>query len=194
MRAPTAVFSKTARPSPRLNLPAWPAATPGDQRRWSDRGERCFQWGRSQGFLKNCATFTTIEIGLPGSTLAFGINDAAQIVGDFHDATGDHGFLATPVPEPATLLAFDLRLVGLCGGGGDVTAKHVCHEVRDASALGAHPGWSRHCQLHFQANKELMLVRAQPVLSRKSSKCIQCGEPNCGCTPKTGADPNPKSF
>jgi len=35
---------------------------------------------------------------VPGSTFtdALGINDRGQIVGDFEDSTGVHGFLATP--------------------------------------------------------------------------------------------------
>jgi probable HAF family extracellular repeat protein len=42
-------------------------------------------------------TFTTLDVPVPGaagSTAAFGINDAGQIVGDFRDSTGFfHGFL-----------------------------------------------------------------------------------------------------
>ena len=38
--------------------------------------------------------FTTIDVpGVSGRTYATGINNAGQIVGWFHDATGDHGFL-----------------------------------------------------------------------------------------------------
>jgi len=58
------------------------------------------------GFLRDPGgTFTTLD---PlGSTLTFavGINDRSQIVGVFLDSSGvQHGFLATPVPEPALLL------------------------------------------------------------------------------------------
>ena len=40
-------------------------------------------------------SFTTIDV--PGASLTegFGINDSGQIVGDFFDATGSHGFLDT---------------------------------------------------------------------------------------------------
>jgi probable HAF family extracellular repeat protein len=50
------------------------------------------------GFLFDNGTYTTLEV--PGSiwTLANGINASGQIVGVYEeDATGRHGFLATPV-------------------------------------------------------------------------------------------------
>jgi hypothetical protein len=49
-------------------------------------------------------SFTTIDVpGANGTTAASGINDSSQILGSFTDATGEHGFLASPgslVPEP----------------------------------------------------------------------------------------------
>ena len=44
-------------------------------------------------------------------TQANGINDAGQIVGLFVDATGTHGFLATPAPEPASSITLATCLV-----------------------------------------------------------------------------------
>jgi hypothetical protein len=45
-------------------------------------------------------SFTTIDVpGANGITAASGINNSGQIVGYFQDATGEHGFLASPVPE-----------------------------------------------------------------------------------------------
>jgi probable HAF family extracellular repeat protein len=39
-------------------------------------------------------TFTTIDVpGAVGGTVARGINNRGQIVGDFYDGTGSHGFL-----------------------------------------------------------------------------------------------------
>ena len=38
-------------------------------------------------------TFTTIDVPAATFTRAFGINDGGQIVGDFLDARGEHGFL-----------------------------------------------------------------------------------------------------
>src|SRR3954451_19180238 len=49
------------------------------------------------GSSANAAAYTFTEIIVPGasSAVAFGINDAGQIVGSFGDSTGGHGFLDT---------------------------------------------------------------------------------------------------
>src|SRR5215831_14249160 len=49
--------------------------------------------GKFHGFLKDGATFTTIDVPGANATVALGINDAGQIVGLFENATGTHGFL-----------------------------------------------------------------------------------------------------
>jgi hypothetical protein len=43
-------------------------------------------------------TFTPLDVPFSGATdtEAFGINDQGQIVGDYLDSSGGHGFLATP--------------------------------------------------------------------------------------------------
>jgi uncharacterized membrane protein len=58
-----------------------------------------------------------IPFEVPGSGVAelLGINDLGQIVGVYGDANGDHGFLATPVPEPSTLLLAAIGMVGAFG-------------------------------------------------------------------------------
>lgn len=57
------------------------------------------------GFLKEGDTYTQLDVPNAAATVAHGINDAGWIVGSFRDASGvTHGFLATPVPEPTSLL------------------------------------------------------------------------------------------
>jgi uncharacterized membrane protein len=55
------------------------------------------------GFLKEGATFTTIDVPGAIATDAQGINDAGQIVGGFGNVTG-HGFLK----EGATFITIDV--------------------------------------------------------------------------------------
>ena len=74
--------------------------------------------------------YTTVDApGSAGFNDAHGINLAGQIVGIYSDANGRfHGFLATPVPEPSTLLLAGIgtfSLVGClwCGRGQPVSWK-----------------------------------------------------------------------
>ncbi len=48
----------------------------------------------------NAANFSFTKIDVPGSTYTepTGINDAGQIVGDFNDNTGFHGYLYSKQP------------------------------------------------------------------------------------------------
>ena len=57
------------------------------------------------GFLETGAGIISLDFPGASGTEADGINDAGQIVGAYFDSSGEvHGFLATPVPEPATLV------------------------------------------------------------------------------------------
>ena len=72
--------------------------------------------GVVHGFLLDNGNYTTIDV--PGSSLtaAMGINDAGQIVGTYVLPDGTyHGFLATPVPEPSTLLLLAIGTLGVIG-------------------------------------------------------------------------------
>jgi len=56
------------------------------------------------GFLDSGGVFTQIDVPGASDTEGGGINDAGQIAGAFDNSTGTHGFVATPVPEPSSLL------------------------------------------------------------------------------------------
>jgi probable HAF family extracellular repeat protein len=66
---------------------------------------------RSHGFLLSGGSYTTLDVPGSISTILVDINDAGQIVGSYLDAAGmGHGFLATPTPEPATLVLLILGI------------------------------------------------------------------------------------
>ncbi|HLJ94507.1 MAG TPA: PEP-CTERM sorting domain-containing protein [Gemmataceae bacterium] len=67
------------------------------------------------GFLYHNGSYLTVDV--PGAlrTDAYGINNAGQIVGYYVDASGGHAFIATPTPEPSTIVLLALGTLGLIG-------------------------------------------------------------------------------
>lgn len=65
--------------------------------------------GDTHGFLLSGGVFTTLDApgavaGPDGGTYAYGINSRGEIVGGYYGAGGAQPFLATAVPEPASVL------------------------------------------------------------------------------------------
>ncbi|HTU47539.1 MAG TPA: hypothetical protein VMF91_20925 [Bryobacteraceae bacterium] len=64
-----------------------------------------------QGFVDDNGSFSTLFVPGSAGTEALGINDWGQVVGLYFDANGgQHAFLATPTPEPASF-----TLIGISG-------------------------------------------------------------------------------
>ena len=67
----------------------------------------------SHGFINTGGTFTTLDVPGASGTGAGGINNAGQVVGFFRDSSGQHGFVASPVPLPAAVWLLGTMLGGL---------------------------------------------------------------------------------
>jgi probable HAF family extracellular repeat protein len=68
------------------------------------------------GFLLSDGVYTLLAVPGAEATRPVGINNSGQIVGNYIGADGHiHGFLATPVPEPSTLLLLAMGTLGLIG-------------------------------------------------------------------------------
>jgi probable HAF family extracellular repeat protein len=67
------------------------------------------------GFVLSDGVYTTLRVPGAEDTEAVSINNDGQVVGFYQDASGYHGFLATPVPEPSTLLLLAIGTLGVIG-------------------------------------------------------------------------------
>src|SRR5262249_28534085 len=65
------------------------------------------------GFLLGAGIFSTGDVPDASFTAAAGVNNLGQIVGLYSDPTGFHGFLATPVAEPGSVLFLASGLAGV---------------------------------------------------------------------------------
>ena len=71
--------------------------------------------GLQEGFIDNNGNFSTFDdpLGADGTVLT-GVNDRGRSSRDYFDANDvEHGFVATPVQEPASVALFGTCLVGL---------------------------------------------------------------------------------
>ncbi|MCQ8117158.1 DUF3466 family protein [Methylomonas rosea] len=79
-----------------------------------------FAANRDKGFVYNGSTFEALDVpDATNGTYAYGINNNGQVAGYFLDASGAHGFIATPaaVSVPAAVWLFGTALAGFVGFG-----------------------------------------------------------------------------
>jgi hypothetical protein len=85
----------------------------------NDSGEIVGSNVGGDSFVYQDGTFTSIHVPGGRNTRAQGINNAGDIVGEYDDSTGTHGFLAVPVPAPEptsfTFLFVGSLAAGACG-------------------------------------------------------------------------------
>jgi probable HAF family extracellular repeat protein len=91
------------------------------------------------GFLDTGGSFTIIDVPSTSFNIANGINGAGQIVGTFESSFAvEHGFLATPVPEPSGLAPFSIGVIVLW-----IIRRRKCRQpirLRFATTVGPLPG------------------------------------------------------
>jgi hypothetical protein len=91
------------------------------------------------GFVDTGGNFSTIDVPGSVSTDAWGINAAGQIVGVFLDATGYHGFVATPVPTPPPVITVSATPETLWPPNGKMVPVTISGKITDAgSGVDAH--------------------------------------------------------
>jgi hypothetical protein len=79
-----------------------------------------FAANRDKGFVYNGSTFEALDVPhATNGTYAYGINNNGQVAGYFLDASGAHGFIASPsaVPVPAAVWLFGTTLAGFVSFG-----------------------------------------------------------------------------
>ena len=86
------------------------------------------------GFLSSGGTLTPISVPGAVSTEPLGVNDSGQISGLYIDRTGIHGFIGSPVPEPA---AWTVMLLGLAALGATLRRRRAVDEAPQSTASGA---------------------------------------------------------
>jgi uncharacterized membrane protein len=97
-------------------------------------GDFVFSVGGIHGFLKDGATFTTIDVPGANDTFANGINDVGQIVGEWQTlTTGIHGFLK----DGATFTTIEFGLPSGTSANGINDAGQIVGDFRDVTG-GAH--------------------------------------------------------
>src|SRR5260370_4547328 len=86
------------------------------------------------GSLDSGGVFSSIDVPFVGAsfTMIKGINDLGQIVGTYFADGQEHGFLATPIPEPAplVLLTFGLFATGRRRPGSPTLRDRRCFPGR----------------------------------------------------------------
>jgi probable HAF family extracellular repeat protein len=86
------------------------------------------------GFIYTDGSFSIIDV--PGSiyTYATGINDKGQIAGMFEDATGQHGFIAMPIPTSPPVITIRATPETLWPPNGKLVSVTLTGTITDADS------------------------------------------------------------
>ena len=108
----------------------------------SDKGQIVGRYQNAPGsihtFVYSGGFFTTIDDPVNGSPYAAGINSNGQIVGTLTDKFGNHGFLETPMPNPAPSAGTSADMILWASNTSPVAGQYEIYDIGSNAILAGY--------------------------------------------------------